>query len=66
MKRNVGKIDRGFRVIIGLAIILFGLLNHSWFALIGLIPLFTATLAWCPLYSPFKISTCTKEECSVK
>lgn len=65
MNRNVGKIDRALRVIIGLVIIALGVMNGSWLGLIGLVPLLTAALAWCPLYCPLKISTCEKG-CEVK
>ncbi len=60
MKANVGKIDKIIRVILGLAIGLIGLLNHSWLGLIGIVPILTAVISWCPFYVPFKIST-TKE-----
>jgi len=60
MKANVGKIDKIVRVILGLAIGTVGLLNHSWLGLIGIVPILTALISWCPIYTPFKIST-TKE-----
>jgi len=57
MKANVGKIDKIIRVILGLAIGVVGLLNHSWLGLIGIVPILTAVISWCPFYVPFKIST---------
>ena len=66
MKKNIGKIDRIIRVVIAIIIFLLGAMNQSWFGLIGLIPLFTAIIRWCPLYCPLKISTCGKnEECTL-
>lgn len=66
MKQNVGKVDRIVRVIAGLALLsLFFVLEGSarYFGLIGLIPLATASLACCPLYMPFGISTaCSGEQ----
>jgi len=65
MKQNVGKIDRAVRVIAGLALLsLFFVLEGSarYFGLIGLVPLATASLGWCPLYCPFKISTVCEGE----
>ncbi len=62
MKCNVGKADRTIRVILGLAIIAVGVYFQSWWGAIGIIPLFTAAIGWCPLYAPFKISTCSTEE----
>lgn len=61
MKCNVGKTDRVIRVIVGAAMIAAGLYYQSWIGAIGLIPLLTAALGWCPLYLPLSISTCKKE-----
>jgi hypothetical protein len=61
MTRNVGGIDKVVRIVAGLALLslVFVLEGSSrWFGLIGLVPLATATLGWCPLYAPFGISTC--------
>lgn len=66
MNKNIGKTDRILRVIVGIAIIIFGVISQSWLGLIGLVPLLTAAIGWCPLYCPLKISTCSKEECSEK
>jgi hypothetical protein len=58
MKTNIGSIDRIIRVLIGLAILGAGLAYHSWLGLIGLVPLFTAVVRFCPAYLPFGLSTC--------
>lgn len=57
MKSNVGTVDRIIRLIAGIAIGTIGILNHSWWGVLGIIPLFTASIAWCPLYLPFGLST---------
>lgn len=63
MKKNVGSIDKVARVIIGLVIIALGILYQSWWGLVGIVPLFTSVVGWCPIYLPFGISTCkTKTE----
>ena len=65
MKCNMGKLDRGIRLIIGLAILAWGVMNNNIIAdVIGVILLFTAISGWCPLYLPFGIdSGChTKEK----
>ncbi len=62
MKCNVGKTDKAIRIILGLVIIAVGVIYQSWWGLIGLIPLFTGLVRWCPLYVPFKISTCKTED----
>ncbi|MCB9101523.1 MAG: DUF2892 domain-containing protein [Anaerolineales bacterium] len=59
MKCNVGSIDRVIRVLLGLVIIALGFYFNSWFGAIGIIPLFTAAVGWCPLYMPFGLSTCS-------
>ena len=58
MKHNVGKIDRILRIIVGIIILAAGFYFHSWWGLIGIIPLFTALLSWCPLYGIFGFTTC--------
>jgi hypothetical protein len=61
MKRNVGGIDRSIRIIAGLvSLSLFFVLdeNTRWWALIGLVPLLTGLIGWCPAYLPFGLRTC--------
>jgi len=58
MKKNVGSADRVLRVIAGIAIIGAGIYYGSWWGAVGIVPLFTATIGWCPAYLPFGISTC--------
>ena len=57
MKSNMGNIDRTLRVIGGIIAIALGFYFKSWWGAVGLIPLFTSLIGWCPLYAPFKIST---------
>jgi len=57
MKKNMGSADRVIRGIIGIAVLGAGYYYKSWFGLIGLIPLATAFISWCPAYMPFGIST---------
>ena len=58
MKRNVGGGDRLFRAVLGIAVIGAGVYFRSWWGALGLIPLGTAILRWCPAYAPFGMSTC--------
>ncbi len=60
---NVGVLDRLIRVILGIALIVYGLsYNNYIIAVIGAIPLVTGVIGFCPLYLPFKINTgCRKE-----
>jgi hypothetical protein len=59
MLKNVGKIDKSLRILIGLAIIAYGIIEQSFLGVIGLIPLMTALMGWCPMYSIFGISSCS-------
>lgn len=69
MTVNMGSIDRIVRVVVGLALLsLVFLLEGSarWFGLIGIVPLATAALGWCPAYLPFGISTCARRDGNAK
>jgi hypothetical protein len=58
MKANVGTIDRVIRIIAGLAILCAGYYFKSWWGLVGLAPILTGSIRFCPGYLPFGISTC--------
>lgn len=62
MKRNVGSSDRIVRIILGLGIVAAGVYYQSWLGAVGIVPLATALLGWCPAYLPFGISTCRTAE----
>jgi hypothetical protein len=61
MNANVGGFDRVFRIVAGLALLsLFFLLDGSarYWGLIGIVPLLTALVRFCPLYALVGINTC--------
>ena len=58
MTKNVGGIDRILRIIVGLALIGWGIFAQNWLGAIGIVPLATALIGWCPAYLPFGIKTC--------
>lgn len=60
MNPNVGGADKIVRIVLGIAIILAGIFFQSWWGLVGIIPLFTALLNFCPAYSLLGLSTKTK------
>jgi len=62
MKCNVGGADRTLRITIGILILAVGFFYQSWWGAIGLIPLLTGLLRWCPAYLPIGFSTCKEEE----
>ncbi len=58
MKSNVGGVDKIVRIILGvilLSLIFWG--PKTYWGLIGLIPLLTGLIGFCPLYVPFRITT---------
>lgn len=60
MTTNVGNVDKVIRIVLGLAIIVIGYLNESWWGLVGLVPIVTAFLGYCPAYSLIGVSTKSK------
>ena len=58
MKKNVGNVDRYVRIFLGIAAIGVGVAYPSWWGALGVVPLVTAFVRWCPAYSVFKINTC--------
>ncbi|TFW72651.1 DUF2892 domain-containing protein [Methylotenera oryzisoli] len=64
MKANIGGIDRTIRIVAGLALIAWALFaNGPTWAWIGLVPLATGLINFCPAYGLLGMSTCkTKHE----
>ena len=65
MSANVGTIDRALRLVLGLVLIaaalgLFGPAYQTVWGWIGIVPLATALVSWCPLYTVLGISTCPR------
>lgn len=59
MKSNVGGIDRILRITIG--VLLIGLAftgTVGWWGWLGIVPLATGLIGWCPPYALFGWSTC--------
>lgn len=60
MKKNIGTVDKWVRIVLGLALLSMFLWvpgGLQWLGLIGLIPLVTALVGFCPLYALFGINT---------
>ena len=67
MTTNVGSVDRIFRIVLGLALLaaafgLYGPAYQTVWGWLGVIPLGTALLGWCPAYSLLGIKTCGRME----
>ncbi len=59
MKSNVGGIDRILRIVLGLVLIALAATNTvAWWGWLGIVPLATGALGWCPPYAIFGFSTC--------
>ena len=58
MTKNVGNLDRTLRIVAGVALIALAALGTigpwGW---IGAVPLATALLGWCPMYSLLGLKT---------
>jgi len=49
MHHNVGGIDQILRIVLGVVICTIGVIFNNWWGMVGLIPLVTGTMSWCPL-----------------
>lgn len=61
MKANEGTVDRSLRVAAGLALIALAASGTvgAW-GWIGVVPLLTGAVGWCPLYTVLGINTCRR------
>jgi len=63
MTANVGMIDRLARIVVGIALIAFALgfiapgTSWAWVGWIGVVPILTALIGYCPAYSIVGCST---------
>jgi hypothetical protein len=59
MKSNVGGIDRILRIVVGAVLVVLAVTGQvgAW-GWIGLLPLATGLIGWCPPYGLLGINTC--------
>lgn len=60
MEQNIGSVDKALRIIVGIGLLsLLFLLegNARWWGLIGIGPILTVFLGWCPAYTVFGMRT---------
>jgi hypothetical protein len=59
LQKNIGPVDRGLRVVLGIGLLAVAFTGpQTPWGYLGVIPLLTATVGTCPLYSLFGLSTC--------
>lgn len=58
MNANVGGIDKILRIIAGVALIAWALMGGPVWAWIGVVPLATGLMGWCPAYLLLGMNTC--------
>ncbi len=59
MKKNEGKLDRLVRVVIGVSLISLVFVGpQTLWGLVGIVPLLTGAVGFCPLYSVLGLNTC--------
>ncbi|GHD53972.1 membrane protein [Thalassobaculum fulvum] len=61
MQTNVGLVDRVLRIVVGAALIAVALLvahPYAWVGWIGVVPILTAIVGYCPAYQLIGLSTC--------
>lgn len=63
MKKNIHPMERAIRILVGLILISLAFTGpeNLWF-LLGVIPLLTGLVGWCPPYSLLGINTCPKKQ----
>jgi DUF2892 family protein len=59
MKKNMGDVERGIRIVAGAVLVslAFAGLVTPW-AYLGIVPIATGLIGWCPAYTLFGFSTC--------
>ncbi|HSJ47266.1 MAG TPA: DUF2892 domain-containing protein [Gammaproteobacteria bacterium] len=58
MTQNMSSLDRGIRIVVGLVLIALVFVGpQTMWGWIGIIPLATALIGWCPAYSLIGIKT---------
>jgi hypothetical protein len=61
MRRNIASWDRTIRIVVGLLIVSLAFIGPKtpW-AYLGIVPLATGIIGWCPPYALLGIKTCRK------
>jgi Protein of unknown function (DUF2892) len=59
MKKNEGNLDRILRIVMGAGLLAIAFVGpHTPLGFIGIVPLMTGLMGFCPMYRIFGFSTC--------
>jgi hypothetical protein len=59
MVANVGGLDRVLRIVAGVVLLALGAFGPlGWWGLVGIVPLATGLLRFCPVYPLLRLNTC--------
>jgi hypothetical protein len=63
MTQNIHNVERIVRIVAGIGLTSLAFVGpaNSWF-LLGLVPLLTGLIGWCPPYALLGISTCPRKQ----
>ena len=63
MQKNAGMVDRAIRVLVGLALLALVFVGpRTPWGLIGILPLVTGLVGYCPTYTLFGLRTCSRSK----
>lgn len=67
LSTNIGTTDRMLRIVGGILLLIFAIIgvpatSFNWIGWIGIVPLVTAAIGWCPAYTLLGLSTCPAEK----
>ena len=57
MKKNMGQKDRTVRALLGAIMLIYGVVFQNLVGIVGLIPLATAIIGYCPLYEVLGVTS---------
>jgi hypothetical protein len=59
MKANEGMIDRALRIVAGIGVLSLAFVGpQTPWGYLGIVPIATGLIGWCPLYALLRINTC--------
>jgi hypothetical protein len=64
MTRNMGKLDRVLRILVGLVLLAHVYIVPTSWGWLGLIPIVTALAGFCPIYRALGLNTCAAAQTS--